>query len=156
MVKLSAEREKLKSSTTALNPVITKIDLRIDNIKKKVMENVRNIVNMSNIGIKELDKRIETVQNELNKLPATERNLINIERKFKINDQIYTFLLQKRAESAIAEASNIPDNKIIDEARSAEKVYPKTTLNYIIAFILGLLIPLIYLFVKDFLNNTII
>ena len=156
LVSISSEREKLRSSSTSINPAITAIDLKIESTKRALIENVKNIVNLSNISIKELDKRIASVQSEVNKLPATERNLINIERKFKINDQIYTFLLQKRAESAIAKASNIPDNKIIDKARSAEKVYPKTTLNYIIAFILGLLIPIIYLFIKDFMNNTII
>ncbi len=105
LVKLSSEKEKLKSSSTSINPAITAIDLKIENTRKTLVENIRNIVNMSNISVKELDKRIAQVQTEVNKLPITERNLINIERKFKINNEIYTFLLQKRAESAIAKAS---------------------------------------------------
>jgi capsular exopolysaccharide synthesis family protein len=156
LIKSTSERDKLKLTTTASNPILEAWETKIDNLKKTLAENIKNIVSMSNISIKEIDKRTDLVLTELNKLPATEKNLINIERKFKVNDQIYTFLLQKRAESAISKASNVPDNKIIDKAKTAVKVYPKTTLNYVIAFILGLLIPLIYLFVKDFLNNTII
>ncbi|MCX6231895.1 MAG: polysaccharide biosynthesis tyrosine autokinase [Bacteroidetes bacterium] len=156
LIKTTAEKEKTNLSSYPTNKDMVALDIKINNLKKSLAENIKNIVNMSNISIREIDKRTDLVNTELNKLPATERRMINIQRKFKVNDEIYTYLLQKRAESAISKASNIPDNKIIDKARNAEKVYPKTSFNYVIAFILGILIPLIYLFVKDFLNNTII
>jgi hypothetical protein len=53
---------------------------------------------------------------KIQKLPVTEKQMLNIQRKFELNDNIYTYLLEKRAEAGIAKASNIPDNKIIDRA----------------------------------------
>ena len=66
-------------------------------------------------------------------------------------------LSQKRAEAAIAEASNIPDQKIIDKARvdAAEQVAPKETMNYAIGGLLGLLLPFIIIVLRDFMNTTV-
>ena len=54
-----------------------------------------------------------------------------MERQFKLNDAIYTFLLQKRAEAQIARASNAPDYEIVDEAYyfKAGVISPKTKLK---------------------------
>lgn len=65
--------------------------------------------------------------------------------------------MQRRAEAQILRASNTPDNEIIDEARidRTVRVAPRSSMNYLIALILGLLIPALYLFLKDFFNTTI-
>ena len=39
-------------------------------------------------------------------LPITERQLLGIERKFRLNDELYTFLLETRAELEMQKASN--------------------------------------------------
>ena len=49
-------------------------------------------------------------------MPKTELQLRGIERKFNLNDAIYTFLLQKRSEAQIARASSMPDYEVVDSA----------------------------------------
>ena len=80
-----------------------------------------------------------------------------MERHFNLNDAIYTFLLQKRAEAQIARTSNAPDYEIIDEAMYFKSgiISPNTKMNYMIAVILGLLIPFSIILVRDFLNNKV-
>jgi tyrosine-protein kinase Etk/Wzc len=63
--------------------------------------------------------------------------------------------LQKRAEAGIAKASNLPDSRIIDEARVASLIYPKPSRNYTMALVIGFLIPIGLLFAKEYLNDTI-
>ena len=84
-----------------------------------------------NLSIAESDKKISVVEVEINKLPSTERKLINIQRKFDLNNTVYTYLLEKRAESGIARASNVSDNRIIDNAShfSSGLIKPKTRIN---------------------------
>ena len=75
----------------------------------------------------ELDYRQEKLSREISRLPRTEMNMVSMERKFNLNDAIYTFLLQKRSEAAIALASNYPDYEITEPAReiTAKVVAPK-------------------------------
>ena len=81
--------------------------------------------------------------------------MIDIQLKFTINDQIYTFLLEKRAEAGITRASNISDHKILDIARSenALLVKPNTSMNYLIALISGGSIPLVLILLISFFNT---
>ena len=67
-------------------------------------------------------------------------------------------MLTKRAESGIAKASNVPDNKIIDNClvQNSVRVGPNTTLNYTIGILIGLLIPLIIIIIADFFNDSIL
>jgi tyrosine-protein kinase Etk/Wzc len=118
-------------------------------------ENVRNIVQVSKISQKELDRRLSEIQSEVGSLPETERQLLNIQRKFNVNDRIYTFLLEKRAEAAISKASNIPSNSILDRARKASMVYPKPSMNFTIAFLIGLLLPVLIILIRDYFDDKI-
>ncbi len=155
---LFAEKGVILYSAKENNPSLNVINLKIQNVREALLENVRNIINATNISLNDVNKRIQKVEKEIQKLPVTERQLINIQRKFNLSDNLYTFLLEKRAEAGIAKASNIADNRIIDLARvdNVALVSPKRSLNYIIALILGLIVPLLFIVLKDFFNNSIV
>ncbi len=154
---LSAEKNSISYGSTDKNPAIEMYDNQIINITKLITENINSTLFSSEIALKNIENRINVVDNEIKKLPITEKQFINIQRKFTLNDDIYTFLLQKRAETGIAKASNSAENKILDYARSdnAQLIAPKAKLNYIIAIIIALLIPLILIVISDFFDNKI-
>ncbi|HBH49082.1 MAG TPA: capsular biosynthesis protein, partial [Bacteroidales bacterium] len=82
----------------------------------------------------------------------------NIQRDFNINDQIYTFLLEKSAEAGITKASNIADHKILDKAlpNNAVRIKPKPSSNYMLSLVVGFLIPLVIIILREFFNNKIL
>ena len=153
---LIVEKAQISISSTAKNPYLDAMNQKISRASDALLQNVQNIVNMSNIGLQDIDNRIGQIEAEVNKLPGTERKLINIKRKFDINNRIYTYLLEKRAEAAIAKASTISDNKVIDYARGASLVYPKKSLNYAIALLIALIIPILIIYLRDYMNDKII
>jgi Mrp family chromosome partitioning ATPase len=64
-------------------------------------------------------------------------------------------LQEKGIEAQIKKASNIADNQIIEKARFFGIVKPETTKIYPVGLLLAILLPLLYLFFKDFFNNKI-
>ena len=94
----------------------------------------------------------------MTRLPVNERLLIGFERDFGLIDKMYTYLQEKRAEAAIARASNIPDNKILDYAlaENATMVKPKRQMNYLIALLAGLALPFIIMLIYDFFNDKLV
>lgn len=152
---LYADRSRLLVTSTKASPIYKEVDSKITRAKQMLRENITNIVKLSEIRIRELDANLRLAQNEIDRLPETERQLVNITRKFTINDDIYTFLLQKRAESAISKASNAPDHKILEAALNAKMVYPTKALNYLVAFLLALIVPVFFIFIRDFMNDKI-
>jgi tyrosine-protein kinase Etk/Wzc len=155
LINLYNDRSQLLISSTDANPYYKVLNGKISNTKKALLENVKNIINSSKLILSETNNRILEFKAEANKLPETERKLINIERKFTVNDQIYTYLLERRAEAAIAKASNTADNKIIDRANLDGKTFPNSRKVYIMALFLAILIPGVFFSLKYLLKNKI-
>ena len=158
LITLNSKRVSLvKNNTNPQNLYLSDINLQIENIINTIKENVNNSLNTLNISLNEINYRISSLSAQISQMPKTELQLKGIERKFKLNDNIYTFLLQKRSEAQIARASSMPDYEVIDPARIsvAGAVSPKTKLNYVIALFLALLLPTSFIMAKDFLNNKI-
>ncbi len=90
-------------------------------------------------------------------LTGNRASACRIERKFKLSDAIYTYLLEKRAEAQIARASNTPDFEVIDMARDSmvKAISPKRRLNLVLALLLGILLPTVYILLKEFFNVRI-
>ncbi|WP_200979295.1 polysaccharide biosynthesis tyrosine autokinase [Echinicola sp. 20G] len=153
---LQTERVRLEANYSKDTPAIMQIKSQIASTQKSVLENTKSAIHNTENSLDEIQSRIDKVEREINSLPETERNLLGIQRKFSVNENIYLYLLQKRAESQIILASNTPKNSILDKARAAEKpIAPKTKINLVIGLFLGILFPVCIIFVRSFLNNKI-
>jgi|WetSurMetagenome_2_1015567.scaffolds.fasta_scaffold10660_2 tyrosine-protein kinase Etk/Wzc len=158
LINLNSERASLlNNATNQQNLFLADVNIKIDNLKKTISETVKNTLNTLDISLKEINARMSRASGQISQMPKTELQLRGIERKFKLNDEIYTFLLQKRAEAQIARASNMPDYEVVDQAiiTRANVVSPKKMLNYLIAFFLAFILPTGFILSKDFLNNSI-
>ena len=138
------------------NPMNANLEVRINNTKEALIETLNSIIRNNNYAIDENRARLRELNLKAEALPETERKLLGIERGFKLNDALYTFLMQKRAEAQIRKASNTSDTEIIVPPRVLpEPVKPKPMLNYLFALIAGVAIPAIFIFVRDSLNDKI-
>lgn len=152
-----AQRTNLIENNQEKNPLVQKLGFQIENTKKTISENIAEVSKSTNIAIDEMNKRVARTRVEISKLPETQRKLGTIERKYRLNDAIYNYMLEKRAEAKITKASNLPDNLVIEPAKMVglTPITPDKKLNYALAVLLGFLIPFSYLLVKNSLNNRI-
>lgn len=154
---LYEEKAALLLNSTPRNPAIVQVESKIKNARLNLIENISNIISTSQIALKDIEQRVALMNSRINQLPTSQRKLLNFEREFNLQNSLFTFLLQKRAEAQITKASNLPDNEIIDQARAEGQspIFPKKGLNYLIALILGFVLPASYVYLKDFMNDKI-
>lgn len=157
LITLNSERTNMLNQGNVKNLRLNTIEVQISNLKKTILENINSNAATTEIALQDLNNRAAKISAEMSRLPSTERQLVGIERTFKLNDAIYTFLLQKRSEAQIARASNAPDYEVVDPARyiTAYQTFPKRKLVFIIGSLIGLLIPFLFIILKDFLNTKI-
>ena len=157
LTKLSSEKSAMSLTAGEKNPYLNSINNKIENVKKTLDENLKNILQSSKISLKNVNNRLNEMETKMNKLPSTERQLISIQRKFTLNDNIYKYLLQKRAEASIAKLAYASDHKILDKAKMLGKdpVSPDKKIVMIVAFLLGCILPLTYIFASDTFNTKI-
>ena len=152
---LILEKQRLSTTLTPQSPKIKELLGQMETVRNQIKESLKNIQEVSQINENELNRQQNALQLEIDQLPTTHRNMINIERQFKYNDEIYNFLYTKRAEAEIAKNAALPDHKVIDKARFATKVYPRTATNFLLALIIGIAIPAAYILLRYFTKNTI-
>ena len=156
-IRLNTERNNLTQNKQTQSPYFASLTTKIDNEKNTLHENLKYLINLNTLLVNNLSERIKEGQTKISLLPSTERTLVGIERKYQLNDNIYTFMLKKKAEAQAAKASNLSEYDILESAQlvSPKPVSPNKPLNYIAAFIVGLLFPFGWLGLRGFLNNTV-
>ena len=157
LVTLAQTKATKLLTQTEQHPEIIKLNEQIVTTKRALLENVNNIVDNAQMSLNEIDRRIAVLEGESRRLPDKQQQLINYQRNFKFNEDTYKYLMQRRAEAQILKASNTPDNEILDIARPERtvKISPRTAMNYLIALIIGLLVPALFLFLKNYFNVSI-
>jgi tyrosine-protein kinase Etk/Wzc len=155
---IQKEIENIGFNLSGDQPAFELMNKKVKETREALRENVRNGIAGLKLSIEESEKKIREVEIEIRKLPSTERQLLNIQRNFDLNNTVYTYLLEKKSESEIARASNVSDNRIIDRASyfSSVQIKPRTRTNLLIAIILGFVVPIVLLLLIDFLNDKII
>lgn len=150
------QAEYFSSGVGERNPLQGQLELRIRNTKQSIRETLQGIIGANQMALSENEKQINAMNARAAGLPAKERQLLGIERKFNLNNVIYTYLLNRRAEAQIQKASNVPDNELIDYAKSSsDPIAPNPMATYLIALTLGLGIPLIVIILIDNIRNKV-
>lgn len=157
LVAAQAQRSNMIQNGQERNPMVSKLAIQIENTRKTITENISAVRKTTEISINEMNKRIRKTEAEINHLPVSQRQLGGIERKYRLNDAIYNYLMEKRAEAKITKASNLPDNIIIEPAKliGTDPISPNKKFNYIIAIAIGLIIPFGFLTIKTLISDKL-
>lgn len=153
------EKENLRTTVKdgSLSSMTT-LDVKMENLRSALSEKVNSLIETNNISLDEAQHKLDQIEKEVRQLPISERMLIGYERDFGLINKMYTYLQEKRAEAAIAQASNIADNRVLDYAmaENASQIKPKKSMNYLFALVAGLGIPFAIILIMGFLNNKIV
>ncbi len=153
---LQSKRKKLAYGSSSQSPAIKVIDEQIESTKNSLVESINNIRNVTKNGLQGINTQISKYENSIRKIPNVERELLGIQRNFTVNENIYLYLLQKKAETGIAKATAVSDNKVLDKATVNDiAVIPNKKAVAVITLMLILLVPIIIILIQSYIRNTI-
>lgn len=146
-----------KQSLYADNAIpIQEIDRQIEEAKKAITLNIRAARDRNNRTVKFLDKQLASAKEELKSIPSAERDLINLNRDFEINQKVYSYLQEKRLEASIAKSAIMPSSNVIDEAiPSYGIVAPNSKSVYTTAIAISLIISIGLILIARLMNQRI-
>lgn len=156
LIALQQERTNLLFTQTEASPRVKELARKIQDTKGSLSEVLRSLSNNTQFRINELESRMGKMEGQFRRLPSTEQNLIKLERGRELNETIFTFLQQRRAEAAISMASNISSNKIVEYAQASyTPIKVREKFIYIVFFGLGFIIPVVIIGAIVILDNRI-
>lgn len=153
---LQNKRKGLSYGVKNPTPALKVIDQQIADTRASLLENIKSIRKNVDATRSTLAGQLRDYEGRIRQVPEIERELLAIQRKFEVNQNIYIYLLQKKAETSIAKAAAISDNKILDRSYlSDEPVEPNTKLVLIVALLFGGLFPVSAIFLRKMFRTTV-
>ena len=154
---LQAKRKSVSFGVKNDAPAVRVLDQQISENRAALIENVRSIQKRLVVTRDALNIQLDKYEGSIKQVPEMERELLGIKRNFEVNQNIYTYLLQKKAETSIAKATAVSDNKILDSSALAdEPVEPSKKIIAAVILLLTLIIPTTIITTKSLLRNTVL
>lgn len=156
LIALSAQRSEMAYAVKS-EKIFKDFDNQMLAVKNVLLENIVTAKQSLQYDLATVNSKIGASESVIKQLPEDQQELIKIKRKYDLSDNIYTTFLQKRSEADIVKAANLSDIHFIDPAKDVGGglIGPKTSVNYVLALFLGILIPLIVVLIIFFINNSI-
>ena len=156
LVELQFDMRILKESMAKnTNPLVQESREKIELYKRDIAEGVRSAREIMKINRNLLRERLKELETGLTNQPEPDKALSNTMRNYKLNEGLYAFLVQKRAEAAISQASTTTDIIIVNNPSSGGSITPIPMKNYTFALAIGLLLPLTIFILIEFFNNKV-
>ena len=141
---------------TEIHPDVIKTKQNISTLKRSIKATLDS-------NLTQLEQRKTSINNNIKKynktittLPKQESQLSRLTRFYSIDEKIYSFLLEKKAETAILKSSTISKSRLLDSSLENKiPIKPKKRIIVLIGMILGFVIGLAYAFLREFFNNTV-
>ncbi|MBC3794565.1 GumC family protein [Spirosoma utsteinense] len=153
---LEQQRDQLARTTSEQNPMLETINSQIETAENNMAGNILTMKNMLLSTRQQYTAKNGEVEGAIRSIPLKERMLMDITRQQAIKNSLYTYLLQKREETAVAFASAIGNTRTIDFALSDDKpIRPAKTIIYALFGLLGLVLPVAAIAGSDALNNRV-
>ena len=154
---LLAQKQKMLNDVTANNMKIKLINTQIDQQKQKIVNLVNSILIRIDHEIVDTRDKINAYRTKLNLKGYDEIELSRLQRLYKVNEEYYNQLLEKKAEYMIYEAGYVSNDVILEKATIPR--YPVSPIKiqiFIALFIVSLIIIIVYLILKYLFYNQII
>ena len=146
----------LESNIPAENPQVIAKKEEIENFRRRILENISNIQKSYSKIIGFNKNYGEESKEQLKTMPYKERGYLEIKRQVDYKQTIVNLLQEKREETAVSRASTIANTQIVESAYvSNTPVKPNRRSIQIMAILLGLAIPALFVFGSELLNDKV-
>jgi len=148
---------QMRKTTGENNPTVLAIKVEGDKMRPNILESIHNLRANLLTSLQNSNSTKTTFSSQLNAIPQKERELLDYTRQQAIKNTVYTFLLQKREETALSQSSTIADNQIIDSAESSMiPNSPNKSVIYLMALSFGLLVGIGLVTMREVLNSKVL
>lgn len=149
------ERKRLLRTSHEDNPAVQSLNASIEVMRKSVMGAIQTAEKGLLINRQALQAQTRKFAGKVSDAPVQEKEYLSMSRQQEIQANLYLMLLQKREENNITLASTANNARVIDEPLAGGQIFPTPSQTYMIAFILGLALPIGVIFVWGLLQFKI-
>lgn len=163
----------IQQMVTEYNKMVSERNLKLETLpedspalrqKTQAIERSREAILASvDAALASLNKRYNAItlvdnrtQNQLATAPGQAKYLMSEERKQKVKESLYLFLLQRREENELSQAFAVYNTRMVTEPYGpVAPTSPNTRLVILLAVLVGILIPTLIIYIKEITNTKV-
>lgn len=149
------ERKRLLRTSHEDNPAVQSLNASIEVMRNSVMGAIQTAEKGLLINRQALQAQTRKYAGKVSDAPVQEKEYLSMSRQQEIQANLYLMLLQKREENNITLASTANNARVIDEPLAGGQIFPTPSQTYMIAFVLGLGLPVGLIFLWGLLQFKI-
>lgn len=150
------QRNSLVANSSTENPLVVDMDQALASMREAIIRSIDNQIVTLNSQIKSLRQTEQQTTSRIAANPTQAKYLLSVERQQKVKEALYLFLLQKREENELSQAFTAYNTRIVTPPHGSMLPTSPVRKNiFMVAFALGLLIPLVIIFMRENMNTRV-
>lgn len=153
---LQLQRNNLVANSSESNPLVTDMDQSLQNMRNAIISSIDNHLTTLGTQLRALQQSEQQTTARIAANPTQGKYLLSVERQQKVKEALYLFLLQKREENELSQAFTAYNTRVITPPTgSMIPTSPVKKNILLVAFALGILIPVVIIFVRENMNTKV-
>ena len=153
---MQLQRNNLVANSSESNPLVVDLDQSLQNMRRAIISSIDNHITTLNTQLRALQQSEKQTTARIAANPTQGKYLLSVERQQKVKEALYLFLLQKREENELSQAFTAYNTRVImPPTGSMVPTAPDKKKILLIAFALGLFIPVGIIFAREQLNTKV-
>ncbi len=150
------KRNNLMTNSSEQNPLIADLNQSLSAMRGAIVSSIDNLVLSLDTQRKDLLRNERQTSSRIAASPQQNKYLQSVGRQQKVKEALYLFMLQKREENELAQAFTPYNTRILTPpSGNIEPVAPHKNKIFAIAFLLGLMLPIGFIILRENLNTTV-
>ncbi len=150
------QRNSLVSNSSENNPLVLDLDSNLASLREAILASISNLIMSLDTQISHLQQSEDSTRSQIASSPNQAKYLQSVGRQQQVKEALYLFLLQKREENELSQAFTAYNTRIISAPNGKlQPVAPVKRNILLVAFMLGVLAPVVVLFVRETSNTKV-
>lgn len=150
------ERNNIVANSSEQNPLVADYDQSLTSMRKSIAASLDNFVVTLKTQLGTLQANEAATTSQIASNPNQAKYLQTVGRQQKVKEALYLFLLQKREENELSKAFTAYNTRIITPPTGDNTpVEPVRRKILLIALVLGFLIPVVVIYIREKANTTV-
>ena len=153
---MQLRRNDLVANSSEKNPLVVDMDQSLTEMRRAIITSIDNYITTMNTQLRSLQQSERQTTARIAANPSQGKYLLSVERQQKVKEALYLFLLQKREENELSQAFTAYNTRVITPPTgSMEPSEPIKRKIIISAFIIGIFVPIVIIFIRENTNNKV-
>ena len=153
---LMLQLNKLLESASDDNPYIIQLRQQLAQMKATIIASTTAHLSSLNVQLNRAKQEEQKLSSNIVNVPAKEKEGLDIARQQSIKETLYTYLLNKREETALQLAITEANIRIVEEPFGSNiPIAPRKNIIMLAALLIGIVIPYAFFYIRSLLNMSV-